>query len=1228
MQSHRQRSYMDVYFALTISALLSAHLITSAHLHALGSLNPDANLARLSKKLHPYVVKKMVEMYRAKIQSDDLISLLIGAPLPKELLRKKHLQTSLPRASFKREECAWCHGKANRIYADVYSDPPCSGYFRCKGGELVEIFSCRNGLVFDEERGQCVSDVATTCLQGTARNLLSVAPSNARRSFAELPVNDINALLKFKENVIDISGEISATWKIDTPLSKWAGVKTNAKTGRVEQLSLDPRDFNPDSDRNVFNIAGNVNAGPSIPPEFGNLTDLVLLNLQGGLSLGKMLGSIPSDLSRLTKLTRLGLASNNFDGPLPDFLSALKALAELILSENRFSGSLPASFGQLPALSVLDLSINQLNGSIPASLSSLSNLETLDLHSNLLTSSVPDSLSILKGLITFDLHDNQLEGPIPPWIFQLPALQSISLADNNFSLPIPTKMAPSLQLASLDLSGISFSNVTDFSWSWLQELCTASPGLGFLTFNHAGLSGSLPEELAACQALLFVDLSHNQFSGQLSTKVIPPLAQSFDVSFNALNGSIPASMASLNCVAQLSLNDNQLTGPIPSFNCSATCPAVGYNAFGALLVQNNKLTGQIPQSLNKFCSNFFALNVTNNLLSGDIPKSLLDMENLLTLEFAKNRFTGPLPVPVSCNATTHLDYSSNRFSGPLPVEKLKICESTTYFDASDNQLSGEIPPNITNIGGGISVVYLNISSNNFTGGIPEALTRFGYLVELDLSHNHLTGSIPAVLSKLQLLETLNLESNHLSGGIPAELGNLTTIKEIRVNDNELEGAIPAELGKTGVIRVLSFFDASNNSLQGHIPFGFDNASSDAVFIFSNNNLSGQIPPRLATNLPATLFTNNSGLCGGSGYPRCPSSKSKGLSNGATIGVAIGGSVGALLLLALLLAFFRRKRTWTGGNMLVFEKLDYKLTIGHVLDSTENFSDKYKLGRGGFGTVYRASLQDGRTVAIKKLAAQSQQGEREFEAEMSTLGNIRHRNLVTLIAAYIAPPPSNERLLIYNFLSGGSLDGILGRDVAKDSPFRQWHVRLGIATDTARGLKYLHHDCTPRIIHRDMKPANVLLDDAFVAHVADFGLAREVDMSKSHMSTAVFGTIGYLAPEYTQRGRLTFKSDVFAFGVLLLQLITGKQPTDEDVAERGLARWVGANSASSIVDPRMEVGDKMNEVLGAIKLGLLCTARVAADRPSMAEAVHLLENLENFAKGISEMKGEGKLIEDI
>lgn len=267
-------------------------------------------------------------------------------------------------------------------------------------------------------------------------------------------------------------------------------------------------------------------------------------------------------------------------------------------------------------------------------------------------------------------------------------------------------------------------------------------------------------------------------------------------------------------------------------------------------------------------------------------------------------------------------------------------------------------------------------------------------------------------------------------------------------------------------------------------------------------------------------------------------------------------------------------------------------------------------------VHRAELEDGTVVAIKRLAIQSSQGDEEFKAEVQTLGSLSHRNLVKLIAAYVAAPPSPERLLVYEYLPGGSLDKILVENMPADSPYRKWELRLRICLDVARGLKYLHHDCHPPLIHRDMKPANVLMDDELVAHLADFGLAKEADMTKTHMSNdQVFGTVGFLAPEYSQLGRLSLKSDVFAYGVTMLQLVTGRSPTDADVAERGLSRWIGTSAAAAVVDPQMEVGDKMDQVLGAIKLGLLCISRIPCDRPTMREVVHVLDNLEDFASGI-------------
>ncbi|CAI5485958.1 unnamed protein product [Closterium sp. Naga37s-1] len=585
---------------------------------------------------------------------------------------------------------------------------------------------------------------------------------------------------------------------------------------------------------------------------------------------------------------------------------------------------------------------------------------------------------------------------------------------------------------------------------------------------------------------------------------------------------------------------------------------------------------------------------------------------------------------------------------------------------------------------------------------------------IDLSDNRLSGSLPPTLSQLQVLRSLSVSGNNLSSTLPAELSALSLLTSLDVSRNDFSGPIPPQLAPPFLPRLLSL-NLSHNHFFGAIPYGFSTTNTSATALdFSYNDLMGLIPfnttgtadtSPTGTFLSASALQGNPGLCGGFGYLPCPTppyESTGGVSPGAIAGIAVGCAafVTALLVLLVLLWLWlfarRRGPSLDGGTMLVFEKLGFKLTVTDVVDATEDFSNKFLLGRGGFGSVYsgamlvfeklgfkltvadvvgatedfsnkfllgrggfgsvyratlqdgRATLQDGRAVAIKRLALGSSQGQqefeaerntlgndgrevaikrlalgssqgqREFESEMNTLGNVRHRNLVVLVAAYLSPPPAQERLLIYDLLPGGSLDHVhvLAREMGKDSPMRRWAVRRNILEGTARALKYLHQDCTPGIIHRDMKPANILLDENLEAKVADFGLAREADASRTHMSTSVFGTVGYLSPEYSQRGRLSFKSDVFAFGVLVLQVITGKLPTDSDVAERGLARWVGMHTVASFVDDRID--DALlyeDEIMGVVTLALQCTQTVPADRPSMPEALEVLENLHDFAKGI-------------
>ncbi|CAI5511373.1 unnamed protein product [Closterium sp. Naga37s-1] len=643
----------------------------------------------------------------------------------------------------------------------------------------------------------------------------------------------------------------------------------------------------------------------------------------------------------------------------------------------------------------------------------------------------------------------------------------------------------------------------------------------------AGLSGAFPTQLSACYSLSKLELT---FTGSLSPAFAVATLGQFDAS------------------------NNKLSGPLPDLKACAVATVLQ-----GVFLANNSFTGSIPRGF--ICKQMLSLDLRNNSLSGDLPDVLVGLNSkqipsaavlkasphFAQLNLSHNSFTGPIPLGGNCKDLTQLFLDHNNFSGPAAPEALATCRNIIYYDASNNQLSGTAADVVDKLSKSLAVVGVRLGGNRIEGEIPDNIYTLSSIRELNLSGNVLAGSIPSTVASLNRLQVLDVSGNGLSSSLPSSLGTLSYLSLLDVSRNGLSGPIPPELAPP-FLPFLTLLNVSHNAFSGAIPFGFSNTNTTATALdFSYNNLSGPIYPGNLSLLPASAFAANPALCGGAGYPDCPAPPGQALSTGAVVGIVVA-CVAALALAVggvWYALFYQRSTGLEGGTMLVFERLDFKLNIRSILDATDTFSNKYLLGRGGFGSVYKATLADGRDVAIKRLALGSSQGQREFEAEMHTLGAVRHRNLVVLVAAYLSRPPSQERLLIYDFLPGGSLDHVLDRDMPKGSPMRRW-----------------------------------------------------------------------------ERGRLSYKSDVFAFGVLILQVITGKLPTDEEFAERGLARWVGANSIANIVDRRIDDREEyMDEMKGVVTLGLRCTSRVAADRPSMAEALELLEELSTFAEGISGGKEE-------
>ncbi|KAL6501840.1 LRR receptor-like serine/threonine-protein kinase FEI 1 [Orobanche gracilis] len=426
-------------------------------------------------------------------------------------------------------------------------------------------------------------------------------------------------------------------------------------------------------------------------------------------------------------------------------------------------------------------------------------------------------------------------------------------------------------------------------------------------------------------------------------------------------------------------------------------------------------------------------------------------------------------------------------------------------------------------------------------------------------------------------------------------------------------------------------DLSSNSFSGTIPASLGKLSKLSSFNVSTNFLVGPIPSDGAlANFQNDSFVGNRDLCGkqihmcknnGGGSAFSPSSDSGLLQtkkNSGRLLISATATVGALLLVALMCFWgcYLYKRLGkndvkglamdvSGGASIVMFHGDLPYSSKDVIKKLENLNEENVIGAGGFGTVYKLAMDDGNIFALKRIVKVNEGFDRFFERELEILGSIKHKYLVNL-RGYCNSPTS--KLLIYDFLSGGSLDEALHERADQ----LDWETRLNVIMGAAKGLAYLHHDCSPRIIHRDIKSSNILLDGNFDARVSDFGLAKILEDEESHITTIVAGTFGYLAPEYMQSGRATEKTDVYSFGVLALEIVSGKRPTDASFIEKGLniVGWlnylVSENRQREILDPHCE-GVETESLDALLSVAIQCVSSSPDYRPTMHRVVQVLES---------------------
>ncbi|RWR96408.1 receptor-like protein kinase HSL1 [Cinnamomum micranthum f. kanehirae] len=919
--------------------------------------------------------------------------------------------------------------------------------------------------------------------------------------------------------------------------------------------------------------------------------------------------------------------------------SLSSSVVSLDLTNANLSGGFPTVLCRLPHLSFLSFSYNYLNGSLPSSISTCKSLRHLDLSQNLLVGPLPPSFSSLPNLLYLDLSANNLSGPIPPSFAAFPKLESISLVANLLNGTVPPFLSRVSSLKQLNLSynpfdpseiPAEYGNLTQLEILWLA---------------NCNLVGSIPPTIGSMKNLTDLDLSLNSLTGVIpdSLTLLVNVVQ-IELYNNSLYGSLPAGMAGMKSLRRFDASMNRLEGEIPHELCAL--PLESLNLY------ENRLEGELPASIAK-SPNLYELRLFSNGLSGNLPAELGRNSPLLWVDLSDNLFSGVIPENIcGMGALEELLLIGNSLSGGIPAS-LGDCRSLTRVRLGGNQLSGEVPagfwglPHVSlielsgnsfsgeispRISSALNLSLLLISNNRFTGMIPTEIGYLGNLVEFSGNDNLLNGSVPATIANLTHLGKLDLHNNQLSGTLPSEIRLLKKLSELNLADNEFSGRIPREIGE---LPVLNYLDLSGNSLSGEIPIEMQNLKLNS-FNLSNNHLWGKIPPLYANALYRESFLGNPGLCSNL-IGLCPNPHGgEGRSHSLIWLLRSIFILAGLVLVVGVGCFFKRywdfKQAKSGS-----ERLKWTLTSFHKLGFSEYeildcLDEDNVIGTGASGKVYKAILSNGEVVAVKKLWGVVKKGDIEdgyekknrvrddgFEAEVSTLGKIRHKNIVKL---WCCCTTSDSKLLVYEYMPNGSLGDLLH---SSKGGLLDWPTRLGIALDAAEGLSYLHHDCVPPIVHRDVKSNNILLDGDFGARVADFGVAKMVEAPGSgpNSMSVIAGSCGYIAPEYAYTLRVNEKSDIYSFGVIILELVTGKRPVDPDYGEKDLVKWVYVTleqkGIDHVIDPKLDICFK-EEICKILSIGLLCTSPLPINRPTMRRVVKMLLDIRAEYKRKSEKKG--------
>ncbi|XP_068319287.1 receptor-like protein EIX2 [Pyrus communis] len=785
---------------------------------------------------------------------------------------------------------------------------------------------------------------------------------------------------------------------------------------QIKSISLSLQSINLTS---LFNLTSLITLdlswndfGDPFPSEFANFKSLEYLDLSNtGLE-----GQIPKGIGNLCKLKVLSLYGNEFNGGLEEFCRSFSncsniALESLDLSFSKLGSQLPVSLGMFKSMQNLYLGGNSLWGSIPDSIGNLSSLKTLYLSYNMITGSIPDSIGNLSSLKTLDLFYNMMNGSIPQSLGQLSQLVSLDLSSNPWEGNLTEAHFINLTRLQDFKAGDSYNHTSlifDMAYDWVPPFklhtiyirnCHIGPGFGIwlqsqtelreIYLSGNGISDSFPEEwlLKISSQLIQLDLSYNQFRGNLPSNLKSPKLELIDLSHNQLDGPLP--LWSATKVTNFDLESNSFSGPIPS-NIDQMMPNLNF-----LYLSENHLNGNIPRSICNM-QQLQELSLFGNHLNGTIPPFVYNMKQLQILSLGSNQFHGELRLAWSVGSNMmFLDVSQNNLSGNIPTSlgalislkvlklnnnnfegeipnSLQNCSQLGSIDLGDNKLFGKIPQWI----GGLNVSMLNmirLRSNNFSGHISQQLCNLQQLHILDLSHNNISGTIPKCLGNLAslvndsytsddtfyasnqpttltlkgkelvynntlyLVKSIDLSSNTLQGEIPEEISSLILLGTLNLSRNQLTGKIPSQIGN---LHWLETLDLSHNHLSGQIPQSLSSLTSLSHLNLSYNNLSGRIPSgnQLQTLIDPSIYMENPSLCGVPLSTKCPGDET--FPSKDTKDINVGGNDELWFYVSMVLGFIVGfwgvcgtlilKTSWRYAYFQFFDSIKDKIALAIAL----------------------------------------------------------------------------------------------------------------------------------------------------------------------------------------------------------------------------------------------------------------------------------------------------------